>query len=87
MEPKDSGKQTTGIHIKQHDVLGVTQIFKFHYNPPGGVVVIGRSVGSMWRWLCLVPYIHVFFIGVLTSIACRQFCVMMTRKCSWLSKG
>ena len=35
MELKDSDKRTTGMYIKKCDVLGVTRIFKFHYNPPG----------------------------------------------------
>ena len=44
MERKDSGNRTTGLCIKQCDVLGVTRIFTFPYSPPGsGNVVMVRE--------------------------------------------
>lgn len=42
---KHSGNRLTGLY-KLRDVFGVTQMFNFHCNPPGGVVVMRQAISK-----------------------------------------
>ena len=64
MERKYSGNRTTGLCIKQRPVLRVTRIFKFQYNPPGSVEVMGKVYYRLL--VALICLVFDEIIGLLT---------------------